>query len=396
MSTYISKVCLYGGLLLLAVLGSGFSLHAQELGSGGIGGRPAYPREDNPRSESIFIHEIDPGDTVSDGIKVINNTDQARTIQVYSADSIVSSGGAFGCAQLVDEKVDVGNWIILDRAEVTLEGSSSEVIDFDINVPEGTDVGEHGGCVVVQEKKPIAENEQGIGLSFRTAIRVAVLVPGDVVKNLEIVGFDSALKHSEIVLTPQIENTGNVSVDAEISSTIDYFFGKQYSQVGGQYPVLRGQTGEWNFQHNRPFWGGIFKASVTATYDRNVENFIGSDNPDKTELKYDSIWLFVVPHPVAFAVELAVLLGVIYLMIRLRRSLSVKRAVKNDWRSYTVRSGDDVKLLAKKHGISWKALASANKLKAPYTLKAGDKIKLPASKAAAKGRDQPRKIDVIK
>lgn len=28
---------------------------------GGFGGRPAYPRADNPRTESIFIHTLEPG-----------------------------------------------------------------------------------------------------------------------------------------------------------------------------------------------------------------------------------------------------------------------------------------------------------------------------------------------
>ncbi len=35
------------------------SLHAIEYG--GFGGRPAYPRADNDRTESIFIHTLEPG-----------------------------------------------------------------------------------------------------------------------------------------------------------------------------------------------------------------------------------------------------------------------------------------------------------------------------------------------
>lgn len=35
------------------------SLHAIEYG--GSGGKPAYPRPDNKRTESIFIHTLEPG-----------------------------------------------------------------------------------------------------------------------------------------------------------------------------------------------------------------------------------------------------------------------------------------------------------------------------------------------
>lgn len=53
----------------------------------GIGGIPAYPKEDNPRSESIFIYENAPGSVVEDGVVVINNTQDKKTILVYATDT---------------------------------------------------------------------------------------------------------------------------------------------------------------------------------------------------------------------------------------------------------------------------------------------------------------------
>ena len=35
---------------------------------GGIGGRPAYPREDNSRTESIFIHTLEAGAVKEEGV----------------------------------------------------------------------------------------------------------------------------------------------------------------------------------------------------------------------------------------------------------------------------------------------------------------------------------------
>ena len=31
---------------------------------GSVGGRPAFPRDDNPRTKSIFVHTIEPGQTI--------------------------------------------------------------------------------------------------------------------------------------------------------------------------------------------------------------------------------------------------------------------------------------------------------------------------------------------
>lgn len=39
---------------------SSFSLSVEAIEYGGFGGRPAYPRADNPRTESIFIHTLEP------------------------------------------------------------------------------------------------------------------------------------------------------------------------------------------------------------------------------------------------------------------------------------------------------------------------------------------------
>lgn len=45
----------------LILLSMSFSVSAIEYG--GFGGRPAFPREDNARTESIFIHTLEPGIT---------------------------------------------------------------------------------------------------------------------------------------------------------------------------------------------------------------------------------------------------------------------------------------------------------------------------------------------
>jgi hypothetical protein len=49
------------GILALTFLSVSFSVSAIEYG--GFGGRPAFPRENNARTESIFIHTLEPGVT---------------------------------------------------------------------------------------------------------------------------------------------------------------------------------------------------------------------------------------------------------------------------------------------------------------------------------------------
>lgn len=53
---------------------------------------------------------------------------------------------------------------------------------------------------------------------------------------------------------------------------------------------------------------------------------------------------------------------------------------KNKWHIYLVKAEDTIQSIATEHNLSWKKLANANHLKAPYTLAAGDEIKVPSKK----------------
>lgn len=120
---------------------------------GGFGGRPAFPRADNPRTESIFVHTLEPGAVQKEGVTVINNSTETKTVFVYAADSTPSTGGAFACKQFAEEQTDVGSWIKLEKNEIKLAAGSTQMIPFTITIPNNASVGEHNGCILIQEKK---------------------------------------------------------------------------------------------------------------------------------------------------------------------------------------------------------------------------------------------------
>jgi len=128
-------------ILLIGLLLLNIAQFSKAIEYGGLGGRPAYPRSNNPRTDSIFVHILEPNTEQKDGIMVINNTKDKKTIMVYAVDSVVATGGVFACAQASANKTDVGSWIILDKTELILESGANEIIDFTIKVPENTSVG---------------------------------------------------------------------------------------------------------------------------------------------------------------------------------------------------------------------------------------------------------------
>jgi hypothetical protein len=349
---------------------------------GAVGAKPAYPKADNARTKSIFIYTLKLGETASDGVKVVNTGSKTKSVHLYPVDGVLASGGTFSCAQEVEPRKDVGAWLKLSDEHVVVPGNGSVTVPFTVTVPAQADVGEHNGCVAIQEEdQKSATTGNGVALTFRTAIRVAVTIPGKIVKSLDFIGVTASKNEAgSVVVVPTIRNTGNVSLDTQLKTELSPIFGTAVSQDNGSYPILPRSTASWNLEIKSPFWGGLYRAKVTAAYNADPAAGIGAKNPDLKTLSSKSSLVVITPKPLAAAVEAAVVLAlaaaVWWLLRRQRRS----RHVRSKWRTYTVKEHDTIVKIAQHHGVAWKQLASANKLKAPYHIEAGQELKVPPKK----------------
>lgn len=348
---------------------------------GGIGGVPANPRGDNPRSESIFVYELDRGKSIDDAIQVINNTGESKTLLVYAVDAKVASGGAFACAQKAEKPIATGSWVDISEEQVTLAPGSKKNISFKLTVPDQAVPGEQNACIVIQDanSEPVDQGN-GIKLSFRSAIRVAVTVPGEITKELDFTGFDiTELDNDKIRMSTSLRNNGNVSLDTNVRTNIKTFFGSLVRSAGGEFPVLAGSDAQFNFEVDKIFWGGWYKAQATGEYNSNTEQSIGEGESNQTIYSEEEI-IFVAPEPLALAIEATVFLLIVggtgYYILRRRHYKNLRAKAK----TYKVKKGDSLNSIAKQHDVSWKLIAKINRLKAPYHLKPGDKLKLPPKK----------------
>lgn len=373
----------YFSLILAVILGVSLTTPVFSAEFGRLGIRPAYPQEGNARSEAIFIHELEPGAIQEDGVLVVNNTNEEKRVIVYSTDHAIASGGTFTCEQFLEERDEVGSWITVEGEEYVIGAESSQVVPFTIVVPLTAGVGEHNGCIVMQEKKDESERHAGVNLSLRTALRISITIPGDIYKSLEIVDFSSERKPSNgsVYLKPVVRNSGNASIDTDIDVIVSNIFGKQVANFGGEFPVLRDQSSEYQFEMNRTFWGGIYFSRFNASYDRNPDNGLGvQSNIDLVELQSKRIHFFLMPSITALAIYFAILALIILAMLLLFLKYKRHRWIKKTWVLYEVVEGDEIKSIAKDHGISWKLLAKANKIRAPYSLIEVKTLRVPPTK----------------
>jgi hypothetical protein len=366
---------LTASVLVVATLLGVLTPVASAVDYGGVGGKPANPRSDNPRTKSIFIYTLEAGQTTKDGVRIINNTSKKQTRDVYATDSQLASGGNFTCKQRVEAKTDVGAWLHLSKSQVTVAANDNTVIPFTVTVPSNPSVGEHDGCIAIQTADQSKNGaKSGVVLSFRSAIRVAVTIPGKIVKALAIKSIETTTDDNDIVVTPTLKNTGNVSLDTKVKASLDGFGS---TGTSGSYPILPRSEASWNFTIKKPFWGGWYRAVVTATYNSTPSSGIGnSSGVDKTLVKKSGLF-FIAPAPAAMVIDLVVLVALAVALWWILRGHMHKQRVKVEWETYKVKQNDTIVKVAEQHHVAWKRLAAANKLKAPYHLEPGQELKVP-------------------
>jgi hypothetical protein len=382
--------------IVFSILFFSFSnlLFSRAIEYSGFGGKPAFPREDNSRTESIFIHTADPGEIIEEGVRVINNTDETKTFVVYAADYTRSTDGGFACRQYSQEKKGVGNWIALESEEVTIEPMSEEMAPFEINIPEDVEVGEHNGCILIQEKKPPSESA-GISISVRTGLRVAVTIPGEIIRKLGLSNILVVRKGlDKVTLNLSVENTGNVSIDTDVKVRVSNLLGKEVVTFGGKYPIFRDDKATYNYELNSPLFGAIYKAKGVVTYDGNAGTMIGNadyENPITIETR--PVYFLMLPTIKGLAIMSVSIVFLIFIIIKIFIGKKRNKWIMKNWVQYKARKNDDINSLSEKFDVNWKLLARTNRLKAPYIIKSGDILKVPpkTKKAMEKKPDKKSK-----
>lgn len=375
------------GLLLVVALLL-FTAAPQVLAeTGSIGIAPAFPKPNNARSRSIFILTLKGGEVVEDGVRVYNYTSESRTVLVDVVDSISATDGSFSCKQNSENKTAVGKWIKLAAKEVTVSPKSNELVTFTVSVPDKVAPGEHGACITAQDTKNVAaKSGAGVLLGFRNAIRVAITVPGKIVKDLRIEKVDVARNEKgNYTVSPISKNTGNVSLDVKARAQLKSFFGEQTEVKAADYPVIAGATTGWAFEFKQPFWGGFYRAYTSLSYNANPATGLGDQvNGEQKKIRRDTGYFFMMPKPQALAVELSLPLLALGALISTLRRKHIRRTAYKKLESYTVQAGDTIVSIAAAHACKWKKLAKLNGLRPPYMLQSGQIVLLP--KTAAKHR----------
>lgn len=186
-------------------------------------------------SPPVFELSANPGEQITNSIRVSNLSDDAQTIFVDKRN--FTALGEEGAVDLTEDDTpySLASWIAVDRDGVTIPAQESEVFDFTISVPANAEPGGHFGSIVFKtEPGELPEGEAGAAVGQEVGALLLVRIAGDIDEQAGVASFDVAgglHEKGPITFETRIENTGNVHVKPRGMITINNMFGREVATV---------------------------------------------------------------------------------------------------------------------------------------------------------------------
>ena len=281
---------------------------------------------DDPRARVYIIDHVNPGDSFSRAIEIINDTDDPMQPSAYVAPAVIDDGQFIVGSRENDGPVK--QWATLEPGSLDLAPRSTATVTLTVSVPADAEEGEYYGGAVA-EVIPTADSP-GVTLASRVAIRIYLSVgEGSApVSDFEISTL-TAERHEDgtPVVSASVTNTGGRALD--MSGELELENGPG-GVSAGPFPATLGTTlgiGETEpvtVVLDKELPNGPWDATLTlrsGTIERTVTATIEFPDPgedpkefDAEEVKGKSWWALL-----ALALLLLVLAALAYYLYRRRK-----------------------------------------------------------------------------
>jgi hypothetical protein len=204
--------------------------------SDGTGDQVTWSVEPAPVSTGLrrtFEYAVDPGTQIVDNVLVTNSGENSADFTLYATDAINDPDtGAFGLLKHDTKPTDVGAWVTLDRAKLTLEPGQQATIPFNLLVPSDASPGDHVAGIVASVLTTGTENGAAVTLEQRVGARLYLNVSGGakaaVAAQGVVTGFNPSwnpFAPGDLSIGYDVRNTGNLRVDVAQKITVAGPFG---------------------------------------------------------------------------------------------------------------------------------------------------------------------------
>jgi hypothetical protein len=249
-------------LLIIGILGGSFfvgKVFAQDKGVG------------ISISPLTFELTANPGDTITNTIKIYNPTDIIISIKMEVED-FKAVGEAGQVIVTPDEEItySLKKWVKTEPTEFTLKPKEEKFVDFIIEVPENAEPGGKYGSVLASTTGAIGSDITGAAIAQKVGSLLLLTIAGEVQENLVIKDFttpSSFFEYGPVPFTFRCENTGTVHVKPRGFVTITNWRGKKVADVEfPQLNVIPGATRKIETKWNNKWLFGKYTAMLVGIY----------------------------------------------------------------------------------------------------------------------------------
>lgn len=162
---------------------------------------------------SFFNLTIDAGEAADLHVQVANFGHAELMARTFGADVYTIINGGFGAVLFGEPSSCATSWLDYPAQEIALGPTEGVVIDFTVSVPAGTPPGEYITSLVAENVEPFHGAENGdvaMAQVNRTAVAVAIDVPGIREPALDIVRVGHKAAAGTSFLSFEVRNPGNV------------------------------------------------------------------------------------------------------------------------------------------------------------------------------------------
>jgi hypothetical protein len=173
-----------------------------------------------------------PGSRLTDRIAVLNLGIKKVTLNLYVADAVVGTDGAFGYLARSAPRTDAATWITPETpgrsATVTLGPRGRAVIPMSLTVPANASPGDHAAGIILSLTSRVTSSAgERVDFEQRVALRTFIRISGPLHPQLTVEnltarygGTLNPIRGGAVTVHYRVHNTGNVRLGARQTVTI--------------------------------------------------------------------------------------------------------------------------------------------------------------------------------
>jgi len=259
-----------------------------------------------------FELTANPGDTVTNTVRISNPGSSAITIQMEVEDfAVVGETGQVVVEPAETETYSIAGWVQVVPDLFTLQPGEQQAVEFSVQVPVNAEPGGHYGSILASTIAVTGEGFTGAAIAQKVGSLVLLSVSGEVVEDLRVKEFTAPgfLEFGPVPFVIRLENKGTIHVRPRGFITITNWRDKKVVDL--EFPqknVLPDSTRKIEATWDTKWLFGKYTATIVGSY--------GSSNNPITPWV---VTFWVIPWKLLTAVSIISLIVLLILFLTRKR-----------------------------------------------------------------------------